>query len=97
MEHTGFSRVEFDQGYERLTGVGYPAERSADQAWPTFVALRASYAPVAEQLLFWTIAAPAPWSGQRDGVPDIADHPDTPETWGIAATSPEASTARGTE
>lgn len=72
------SREEFDEGVARLEGVGFPMERSAAEAWPEFTALRELYAPTACQLLFWTIAPPAPWSGERDGFPGISDRPEAP-------------------
>ena len=78
------SHEAFGEGYERLAEVGYPAERTLEAAWPGFAELRAHYAPVAEQLLFWTIAAPAPWSGERDGFPGITDQPDAPTAWVVA-------------
>ena len=93
----GMSRTEFDTGYARLTAVGYPAERGTDAAWTTFAALRASYAPVAQQLLFWTIAAPAPWSGERDGFPNLSDHPDAPAAWAIGAPLSKATASRRSE
>jgi hypothetical protein len=77
----GISRSEFDEGYERLVEVGYPIERTADEAWSVFAEVRSRYAPVAHQLLFWTIAPPAPWSGERDGFPEIADRPNAPTAW----------------
>ena len=46
---------------------GYPVEVCADDAWTVFSSLRRHYAPVAAQLLYWTIAAPGPWSGKRQG------------------------------
>jgi hypothetical protein len=75
------ARDQFQNACDRLASVGFPAERSADEAWPIFCDLRRDYAPVACQLLYWTIAAPAPWSGSRLGFPDISDQPDAPREW----------------
>lgn len=65
----GIDEAEFADGVERIVGAGYPAEVSAASAWEPFTALRATYAPTAYQLVYWTIAAPAPWSGKRAGFP----------------------------
>ncbi|MDH3731846.1 MAG: hypothetical protein OES13_12120, partial [Acidimicrobiia bacterium] len=75
------SRNEFEDGYDRLRRAGYPVESGSEAAWLEFADLRRSYAPVACELLFWTIAAPAPWSGPRDGFPGMADTPDEPIEW----------------
>ena len=74
-------RDEFGDGYRRLDSVGYPVECSADVAWSTFSELRSAYAPIACQILFWTIATPAPWSGERLGFPEIVGRPDAPNSW----------------
>lgn len=83
LEDPCVTRAEFDTGWERLAAVGYPVEVPADDAWNTFTQLRATYAPIATQLAFWTIAAPAPWSGERNGFPDISDRPDAPVEWSL--------------
>jgi hypothetical protein len=72
---------EFRSGVDRLVSAGFPTERSAEQAWPDFADLRAGYAPCAYELVHWTIAAPAPWSGDRAGFPDLIDFPDSPDSW----------------
>jgi hypothetical protein len=77
-------RAQFQSAWDRLESVGFPLERSADEAWPVFCSLRRDYAPIACQLLYWTIAAPAPWSGSRLGFPDITDQPSAPLEWSIA-------------
>lgn len=81
--HPRLTKAEFDLGCARLAAVDYPAERSPDDAWPAFVALRECYAPIACQLLYWTVATPAPWSGERKGFPDAVDRPDAPATWSV--------------
>jgi hypothetical protein len=48
-----------------LTKGGYPTERSADEAWPTFQAWRERYISTICQLLDMIVAPPAPWSGSR--------------------------------
>jgi hypothetical protein len=77
----GIGRSDFNEGYDRLVEVGYPVERTADEAWTVFADVRSGYAPVAYQLLYWTIASPAPWSGERDGFPGITARPDAPTAW----------------
>lgn len=77
------SREEFDLGWQRLASVGYPAERPANEVWSAFADLRTSYASVACQLLYWTMATPAPWSGERQGFPDVTDQPEAPQTWSM--------------
>ena len=77
----GLTREQFDDGWARLREVGYPAERGVDEVWESLLVLRSHYAAVAEQLLYWTIAAPAPWSGGRRGFPDLSDRPDAPVEW----------------
>ncbi len=80
---TFLTREEFDRGWDRLAEVGYPVEVGRDDAWAAFAAVRRHYAPTACQILFWTIAAPAPWSGDRNGFPDISDAPAAPRTWSM--------------
>jgi hypothetical protein len=80
----GLTRTEFDEGWERLQQVGYPAERDDDATWEAFVELRAHYGSVAGQLLYWTIATPAPWSGERRGFPGLTDRPDAPIQWELS-------------
>lgn len=72
-------REEREPGWPRLPGVGYPGEVSADEAWIAFAPLRSKYAPTGCQLKFWIIAAPAAWSRDRDGFPEISDSPDAPK------------------
>jgi hypothetical protein len=76
-------RSEFDDGWRRLSSAGYPSERSATDVWESFARLRLDYAPIACQLLYWTLATPAPWSGARSGFPSISDRPDAPAEWSM--------------
>jgi len=79
----GIDEAEFRKGVDRVIVSGFPAQRLADDAWADFTELRSHYAPLAYQLAFWTIAAPAPWSGERDGFPDLVAWPDSPEAWSL--------------
>ena len=75
------SREDFDVGWRRLRDVGYPVECSADESWKVFSDLRSHYASVADQVLYWTIATPGPWSGARRGFPGLTESPDAPDEW----------------
>ncbi|MGI9596803.1 MAG: hypothetical protein ACR2QK_11620, partial [Acidimicrobiales bacterium] len=67
----GITRTEFDIGLARILESNFPIQTHPDEAWTRFSNLRSSYAHVATQLTYWTIAAPAPWSGPRPGFPDL--------------------------
>jgi len=77
-------RLEFDQGVERIVEAGFPVEVAVGDAWEVFSGLRASYAPLATQMAFWLMAAPAPWSGARLGFADLDAIPDRPTSWAIS-------------
>jgi hypothetical protein len=59
------SRREFDEGIERLQRVGFPMERTPDEAWRHFVGWRVNYESIAYRLAYELDAVPAPWSGPR--------------------------------
>ena len=81
---------EFEAAIERLANVGFPLERSAEEAWPHFKGWRVNYESLAYALANLTIAPPGPWSGHRDHLPDMAivpqrpanRHPDNPTAGG---------------
>jgi hypothetical protein len=79
----GIDEAAFRRGVDRLLAAGFPAERSSGEAWQEFAATRSNYAPLAYQLAYWTVAAPAPWSGERAGFPGLIDQPDAPDTWSL--------------
>jgi len=56
---------EFDQAVEMLRHVGFPMERSAEEAWPEFRGWRVNYETAAYRLADRLTAPPAPWSGSR--------------------------------
>jgi hypothetical protein len=56
---------EFDHAVSTLRDVGFPLERSAEEAWPQFRGWRVNYEPAAYFLADRFTAPPAPWSGQR--------------------------------
>ena len=57
--------AEFDQAVEMLRDIGFPMERSAEEAWVDFVGWRVNYESVAYRLADRLTAPPAPWSGTR--------------------------------
>jgi hypothetical protein len=52
-------------GVERLVAVGFPIERTAEEAWPHFRGWRVNYERVAYDLAYITDAVPARWAGPR--------------------------------
>ena len=56
---------EFLQGWERLMAVGFPVERTAEDAWPHFRGWRINYETAAYKLASGLDAVPAPRSGLR--------------------------------
>ncbi len=56
---------EFLEGWERLTAVGFPVERTAEEAWPHFRGWRVNYEAAAYKLASGLDAVPARWSGPR--------------------------------
>ncbi|HEU5034040.1 MAG TPA: hypothetical protein VFT62_04680 [Mycobacteriales bacterium] len=56
---------DYAVGVERLIAVGFPVERSAEEAWPHFRGWRANYEAVAYELALRTDSVPALWSGPR--------------------------------
>jgi hypothetical protein len=52
-------------GVQRLVDVGFPVERSAEDAWPHFRGWRVNYESIAYDVARATDAVPALWSGPR--------------------------------
>jgi len=48
-----------------LAEVGFPLERSAEEAWPDFRGWRINYETTAYRMADYVTAPPAPWSGNR--------------------------------
>ena len=59
------TNAEFVFAVSLLTKGGYPAERSADEAWPLFQEWRGRYISTVCRLLDTIVAPPGPWSGSR--------------------------------
>jgi hypothetical protein len=56
---------EFAEATAMLEKVGFPTERTAEEAWPDFRGWRVNYESVAYRLCDRLTAPPAPWSGSR--------------------------------
>jgi hypothetical protein len=56
---------EFAEAVAMLEQVGFPMERSAEEAWPDFRGWRVNYETVAYRLADRLTAPPAPWTGNR--------------------------------
>ncbi len=56
---------EFEEAVEMLIHVGFPIERTAQEAWADFQGWRVNYETVAYRLCDRLTAPPAPWSGTR--------------------------------
>lgn len=56
---------EFESAVMMLAQVGFPMERSAEDAWADFRGWRVNYESVAYRLCNFLTAPPAPWSGTR--------------------------------
>ncbi|GAC1341836.1 MAG: hypothetical protein NVSMB29_12920 [Candidatus Dormibacteria bacterium] len=56
---------EFRQAVSRLADVGFPMERSAEEAWPHFRGWRVNYEALAQHLAYELDVVPALWSGPR--------------------------------
>lgn len=83
------SYEQFLDGAERMSAVGFPMERTPEEAWPHFRGWRVNYDPIAVAIADLIDAAPAPWSGRRTHFPEpiaprrpIDRRPDDPEGTG---------------
>jgi hypothetical protein len=52
---------EFALGYDRLEAVGFPFERTRDEAWVHFSGWRVNYEAIVDRLTLMTMPPPAPW------------------------------------
>ena len=60
---------EFRSGVKHLEQVGFPMERSPEEAWLHFRGWRVNYEAVAYALADRVVAPPGPWSGPRQHLP----------------------------
>jgi hypothetical protein len=56
---------EFATAVDMLRSLGYPLEKSTEQAWPNFRGWRVNYEPAAYAVAYAVDAPPALWSGPR--------------------------------
>ena len=66
---------EFEAGLDRLQAVGFPMERSREEAWRHFRGWRVNYETAAYLLADNLVAVPAPWSGGRRSLRLRSDQP----------------------
>ena len=65
---------EFERAVRMLEEIGFPTERTAEEAWPDFHGWRVNYETAAYRLADRLVVPPAPWSGTRRHVgPDIVE------------------------
>jgi len=60
---------EFAQAVEQLQDVGFPIERTTEEAWPQFRGWRVNYEALAYRFADFLITPHAPWSGTRRHLP----------------------------
>ncbi len=56
---------DYLRGVKRLQDIGFPMERTAEEAWPDFRGWRVNYEPTALALAELIVATPGPWMGGR--------------------------------
>jgi hypothetical protein len=64
------TRAEFDDGFARLSSVGFPMVRDADETWRHFQGWRVNYEPIVDALTRLVVPPPAPWFLPR---PELGD------------------------
>ena len=69
---------EFKAGVALLEDRGFPAERSAEDAWPHFRGWRVNYESLAYEIADAVVAPPGPWSGPRQHLPGMEIIPQRP-------------------
>ncbi|MEA2517888.1 MAG: hypothetical protein QOG16_1726 [Actinomycetota bacterium] len=69
---------EFNAGIERAVEIGFPIERTPEEAWPHFRGWRVNYEEVAYSIANVVSAPPGPWSGPRDNLPGMEIIPQRP-------------------
>lgn len=69
---------EFAAGLERLASLGFPMERTPEEAWPHFRGWRVNYESLAYRLADLVVAPPGPWSGPRSHLPGMNIVPQRP-------------------
>ena len=69
---------EFLKGIARLEDVGFPVERTPEEAWPHFRGWRVNYESIAYELMERIVAPPGPWSGERTRLKGVTIDPQPP-------------------
>ena len=69
---------EFKGALAQLEDVGFPMERTPEEAWPHFKGWRVNYESVSYALADYVVAPPGPWSGPREHLPGLAIIPQRP-------------------
>ncbi len=69
---------EFETAVRHLAEVGYPVERSAQEAWVEFRSWRLTYKRIALHIADDVVAPPTRWSGPRTLFPDLEPLPYRP-------------------
>lgn len=69
---------DFVGGIHRLEEIGFPMEKTPDEAWPHFKGWRTNYESVAYVLADRVVAPPGPWSGPRTRLPGLEIIPQRP-------------------
>lgn len=64
------SYEEYKEGVDRLVAIGFPLERTAEEAWADFKGWRVNYETVALALADRVIAVPGRWAGTRHAFGD---------------------------
>jgi hypothetical protein len=62
------SYEEFAEAVAELQHIGFPLERTAADAWPSFRGWRVNYEEVTYEMIDFLVTVPAPWSGTRTRV-----------------------------
>ncbi|MFN2587871.1 MAG: hypothetical protein ABR613_07125 [Actinomycetota bacterium] len=69
---------EFKGAVHQLEEVGFPMERTIEEAWPHFRGWRVNYESLAYALADFATAPPGPWSGPREHLPGMSIIPQRP-------------------
>ena len=62
---------EYLRGVNRLVDIGFPMERTPEEAWPHFRGWRVNYEAPTMALAEIIVATPGPWMGTRSGIGTI--------------------------
>jgi hypothetical protein len=80
---------EYMEGVHRLEEVGFPFERTPEEAWPHFHGWRVNYEPIVDALARAVIPPPSPWMVRRPWLGEIRRPrvrnrtPDDPDAVGV--------------